>query len=52
MAMAIHPVPVLEGQAAVDFTEKVAYNEKYAAGKYYSKENHEKMKAILEKAEW
>ncbi|MDR2582137.1 MAG: hypothetical protein LBC75_01485 [Fibromonadaceae bacterium] len=52
MAMAIHPVPVLEGQAAIDFAKKVEYNEKYATGKYYSKENHEKMKAILEKAEW
>ncbi|MCL1966356.1 MAG: hypothetical protein FWF67_00570 [Fibromonadales bacterium] len=52
MAMAIHPVPVLEGQAAIDFTKKVAHNEKYAAGKYFSKENHDKMKAILKKAEW
>jgi hypothetical protein len=52
MAMAIHPVPVLEGQAAIDFTEKIAYNEKHAVGKYYSKDNHEKMEAILKKAEW
>jgi hypothetical protein len=52
MAMAIHPVPVLEGQAAIDFEKKIAYNEKHAVGKYYSKENHEKMKGILEKAKW
>jgi len=37
MAMAIHPVPVLEGQAAVDFAEKIAYNEKNATPKKTTK---------------
>jgi len=52
MAMAIHPVPVLEGQAAIDFAKKIEYNEKHAVGKYYSQESHDKMVEIVKKAKW